>query len=379
MQGQIDAKELARLITAARSTIENRQTIPVLGCVRLAAKDRVLTLEATNLEQFVHLTTPADLGDGIAIVDPQRLLTTLGSIQGTAKIERREDRLNVSGKGGRASIACMPEESWPTIEIGRSADPMEINAARLNAVFAAVSPSIDTGPVAGWLSGAHLSWQAGYLTVEACNKHVGARIQVCELKRPDWLNDDQAIIIPKSAIRVLTSVFPEGQIQISLDGTRLVCRSETATVATKLIDGRPLKLETLRRATKPFASYDRASLKHAIATAQKFMLATDKDRGVVLTHDSLFAFANKGEMIKLPVESEAQSTERRWLEFSINLLSIAVSADDSETLTLGVNESAYCELTGSDECLCTIMALEGAGWKQRAVEEALAADERMAA
>lgn len=374
MRGSVSAKELARLITAARSVIETRSTIPVLLCVRLSCADGLLSVEATNLDQSVQLSMPTpEMEDGIAIIDPQRMLPVLSAISGDVRLERRDQILSVSAGRTRASIICEPAGNWPQRAVLKGNDAVTLDAAAIKRLSSLTTLTYQ-GADSPAFEGVHIDWADGWLIAEASNRAVGSRKTLVEVTRPSWLKEARDLILPRPLLAIITATACEAPVRFSVAGGQAVVVGNGVEILSKTIDAKFISLRRVidaHNGFRPIMRMDRASLKRAITAATKFSLANEREPGAVLSATALYAFARNGEMLTVPVDGEQLDSRPPYIEFNIRHLAAIIGADDSETVELAISDGRLLDFRGTEGVLCIGAHLHNQPWKTQAVDAAL--------
>ncbi|MBX4198059.1 DNA polymerase III subunit beta [Candidatus Parcubacteria bacterium] len=92
-------------------------TLPVLSCILLEAKGKILTLRATNLDLGIEITIPAKITKEGTIAVPGTILNNfLGTLRNkTVTLEGSEGNLKVTTETNTTVIKSLNHEDFPTI------------------------------------------------------------------------------------------------------------------------------------------------------------------------------------------------------------------------------------------------------------------------
>lgn len=331
MRGVVEAKALSSAIKSVQSLVARAQTIPILGCVRIAATDGGLLVEATNLAQRARVSVAGGV-EGVTIVNPEQLLLTLAAIRGEATFSLDGETLSVTGKGGRAKILSRPNEDWPAWkdDTGRS---MDIGVAGFLSGLAAVMPAVADDKSSFFLAGINLRWRDVGLFAEACDRHRLLGTTIVDARQPDWW-PAQSVIIPTEFVRVAQKALPDAQGHLSVTDSVICLRTAGAVVVSKLIDATyPETDRALPRDPKPFLRVDRESFVAAVDLARKFCRAdNDGHRRAVIAENAITVEGSAGETFRS--EFEGEQIANRAVALNADYIATALAALTGETVTL---------------------------------------------
>lgn len=369
MRGAVDAKALTSAVKAVQGLVARANTIPILRCVRLSAGGGALTIESTNLEQRASISIRAELSDGTAVVEPDRLLTVLSAIRGGAQISLAGQMLSVSGKGSRADILSLPAKDWPewtrNDDVGSS---FEIDATSFLLLLSAVSPATSQDASNYYLQGVNLRWRDNWLYAEATNRHLLMGVGAHQCGNAYGY---EPVIIPTKFIGLAGKIVPDGPATLAVSQSSITISTETVRVTSKLIDGTfPNADRIIPKQPKPVLRADRGSLLNAINAAQRFCLL-DKDgfRCVVIDGCAVTAQGNAGEIFRAEFDGEA--IQQRPISINSAYVASALGALTSETVTLS-DEDAGSPMVfeGAGVDCCIVMPMSLPAWFMRQQKEA---------
>lgn len=111
-------EKLREALSLADKVTGKHLTLPVLSCVLLEAKNKQLTVRATNLDLGLEIKVPVKIEkDGVVAV-PANILTSFLSEVRSEKplsLDVVNQNLSVSASGNRTVIKCLGAEDFPTI------------------------------------------------------------------------------------------------------------------------------------------------------------------------------------------------------------------------------------------------------------------------
>lgn len=136
------AVQLAERITG------KKETLPVLSCVLITARDHDIVVCATNLEAGIEVACPAEIQEkGTVAVAASVLSQVLRGVQGEkVMLTLEEGNLLVEARGSKTLIKAVPPDEFPMLPIQEGADAALLPRQRLleglQAVMYAASASM---------------------------------------------------------------------------------------------------------------------------------------------------------------------------------------------------------------------------------------------
>lgn len=228
-----DRRPLAMAVAAAARVVERRNSIPILGNVKIVASGGRITVTATDLD--MEIETWCD-GEGEAeFTVPARTLSRLLS-------EAEGDSVRILYGDGRATfhvgrmaftLSTLPVVDFPG---PMSIEPMgrlDFPEATLPWLLAPVLPCISTEETRYYLNGVYLHRSADAIRAVATDGH---RIALRDL-RLDAPVPDIGMILPRGLFPHLLALAGQGEVAAEFSQVR--CRFTTAggRITTRAIDG----------------------------------------------------------------------------------------------------------------------------------------------
>jgi DNA polymerase-3 subunit beta len=245
MKLTLDRAALLKALEPAVRVIERRNTIPILGNVRLVAAGDALTLTGTDLDIELRSHCPAEVDKpGALTVPAARLHDIVRKLNDGSQIalEASDAQAMIVLKSGRSrfQINTLPESDFPDITSGELPHSFTLPAATLAAIIAATQFAISTEETRYYLNGIHLH-QTGpdggsHLTAVATDGHRLARIHV---DLPAGAAGMPPIIIPRKAVAEIARLVDKSKadVAVALSSTKIRLELDGFTFTSKLIDG----------------------------------------------------------------------------------------------------------------------------------------------
>lgn len=296
---------LQEALTVAGSIIASRTPKPVLQCIKLVAKDKALTLQATDLEAGCRysLTAVQIEEEGEALIPAAKLMGIVREATGESlTIETDNDAAHVRGEGSYFKIFSFdPAEYPPVDDFGDEAD-IEIAAGVLSQMIARTLFAT---------AKAHSHYAISGVLWEAADKKLqlvatdGHRLAQARGQLAQTAGKELTAIVPAKLMGLITRVCGDSDqtVRVRVAETQILVQSARAVLISSLVQGNFPKYEDVipkdcaRRAT-----INTAELEHRVRQAA--LLTNEESRGVRLSFQ-----ANKVTLTsRAPEAGEAEVT-----------------------------------------------------------------------
>lgn len=337
---RIDRSQFGRLIQQTIKAVNSRNTIPILGHVRLIATNGTLTATATDLDLEITGSIPVEGDDCAFTVDAKMLAGIVGKLSGdTVTIEPTDNRVTVKAGRSRFTLDTLPIDDFPTMQAGEFATEFDVDLA---ALVAPVQFAISTEETRFYLNGVYMHVQDGKLVAVATDGHRLARHTGQDA--PDF----EGVILP----RKLVAMLPKGTVHVSLSRTKVRIQTEETTITSCVIDGTfPDYQRVIPASNEKIVTADRALL--LAATERVAVVSSERGRAVKLT-------AGDGK-ITLSVEDKAiedvDATVSEPIEIGFNAayLSEVLRTASGDEVRFAMEPSAPAVVTGDNESLTIVL------------------------
>lgn len=230
MQALTSRVALSRALGNVARVIEARNTLPILGHVRIAANDNRLTITGTDLDIVATDAAEADVSEsGTVCVDAKLLTDIVRKVGADISLAAADGKLVVKSGRSRFSLATLPADDFPDFPAGEFAAEF---AADIDALFAPVAFAISNEETRYYLNGVFFKGAAGKLTAVATDGHRLAR-HVVAAPTSDGAAEFAGVIVP----RKLCGMLPKGEINIAVSESRIRLAAGDMVMESKLIDG----------------------------------------------------------------------------------------------------------------------------------------------
>ncbi|MBN8531770.1 MAG: DNA polymerase III subunit beta [Alphaproteobacteria bacterium] len=242
---KIERGQLLKALAHVQSVVERRNTIPVLGNVKLEAGGGQLRLTATDMDIAVVETVAADTqNSGVTTAPAHTFYDIVRKLPEGSEIELTTEPekglLTIKAGKSRFSLSCLPAEDFPQLEKGEFSHEFTLAAAEAVALLDKCRFAISTEETRYYLNGIYIhaagSEDAPVLRAVATDGHRLARIEV---GLPAGAAGMPGVILPRKAVGELRKLIEEagGEVQVSVSKTKMRFLAGNASLVTKLIDG----------------------------------------------------------------------------------------------------------------------------------------------
>jgi len=243
---KVMAGHLRRIARIAASATERRNTIPILGNLRMEVEDGALRVIGTDMELALDATVAA-LGTLPAVTaDARTMLALTAGLPDAAEVtllaDAKLERLIVSTESFRASILTLPAEDFPTYDdLFRPTRTFEIPVPSLRRLLALTAHAISMEETRYYLNGVYLhprdAGADGKLCAVATDGH---RLMLAEEPLPAGAQGMPGLIIPRKTttrLLALLNAAATGSVKVEVSDTKARFSLGSWSAFTKAIDG----------------------------------------------------------------------------------------------------------------------------------------------
>jgi len=333
---------LQEALALAGSIVATRTPKPVLQCVKLIAKDNVLTLLATDLEAGVryHVTAVQIEEEGEALIPADRLggIVRESGDEESITLETEKDLCHVRGAGSHFKIFGYDPGEYPAVAEFADKPDFQVKtpvlAGMIGRTLFATAKAHSHYAISGVL------WEAGgkKLQLVATDGH---RLALAKGSLPKAAATDAKAIVPVKLMALIQRVAGEGDemVEVKIEENQILVRTSRAVLVSSLVQGNFPKYEDVipKESTKK-ATIETSQFEHRIRQAA--LLTNEESRGVRLafaeTEATLSSRAPEtGEAtVTCPITYEGEAME---VAFNPAFLIDALRVVDADTVTLDMN------------------------------------------
>lgn len=335
---------LQEALNLAGSIVATRSPKPVLQCVKLVAKGKMLTLLATDLETSVrcHVTAVQIEQEGEALLPAERLngIVRESSDEETLTIETEKEAVHVRGAGSHFKIYGYDPLEYPEVADFTVEPDFQVDAGVLtvmiNRTLFATAKAHSHYAISG------VQWEAigKKLQLVATDGH---RLAQAKGSLVGKAAADVRAIVPGKLMSLIqrAAADSEGGLDVKVGENQVLIRTPRAVLVSALVQGTfPKYADVIPKEVAFTAAVNTSQFEHRVRQAA--LLTNEESKGIRLTF--------KGQVLTLasraPESGEAEVTcpiqyegDEVSIGFNPGFLVDALKVIDAEEIHLGMNAS----------------------------------------
>lgn len=227
---KVNANILANAMKAAKKIVENRNTIPILSCVKLVAEKDTLTITTTNLDiEYVAVVEAFVKEPFAACMDAKRLSSMAAAAKGDMSMSLEKGILTIKAGRSRWAAPALPADGFPSMAADNMGDGLQVN---LESIVRRVGHAASTEGTRYYLNGIFLNNEDGKARYVATD---GARLASYQ-SADAWPEGAPDVIMPTGLCAVLAD-SGDGALSWDERKVRFVREGGNVTITGKTIDG----------------------------------------------------------------------------------------------------------------------------------------------
>ena len=369
MNIRIEKESLAELLYLGNSIVEKRNTMPIIGNVKLSAENNLLQVVSTNLEvNFVGEATCEVKEPGSTTLDARVFYDIVRELP-------NEPIQLTLGKAHRLEITCgqstfringIAGDEFPEIRGTQLRNPTNIDIALLKEMLDQCTFAISTDETRYNINGALVEFleegKTGLLRMVATDGH---RLAMVDREVKGGVTPGEPVIIPRKGIYELRKVLEsgEGEAQVELSDGFFSAQVKNVRLGVRLLDGKfPEYREVIPKDKKSSLLVDRSALLSAVKRVS--LVTTDKNRGVqfqVAGNNIVIASSSPeyGEAKEtVPCEKEGEDVSIGFSSrYVADILNALASSDSIRIDFNGEFGAGVFRAAEHDNTLCVVMPM----------------------
>ena len=279
---------LQEALALAGSIVATRTPKPVLQCVKLIAKDDVLTMLATDLEAGARYQIAAVQieEEGEALIPADRLagIVRESADEESLTIETDKEAAVIRGAGSRFKVLGYDPGEYPAVaEFGEKGDfqvPAPVLAEMIGKTLFATAKAHSHYAISGVL------WEASgkKLQLVATDGH---RLALAKGSLAKAAAKERTAIVPGKLMGLIQRVAGDGDevLEVKIDETQILLRSSRATLMSTLVQGNfPKYSDVIPKDCPSKATINTGQFEHRVRQAA--LLTNEESRGVRLAFEA---------------------------------------------------------------------------------------------
>ncbi len=342
MKFSVTRNVLIKPVQAITGIVDKRNTMAILGNIKLEAHDGVLSLAATDLEVEVIAKIPVAVEvPGSITVPGKKLLDICRSLPDEASLAFTVDGSQAVLTSGRSrfTLAVLSADDFPSIESKLEDAPVQVVQSVLSRLLKRSYFAMASQDVRYFLNGLLVEMSDTYLRTVATNGH---RLAMTTSNMAIPLSGaKRQVIVPRKAVMELMRLLDDSDevVDVTLGAGHIRVTLPHYQFTSKLIDGRyPDYNRVIPTENKNIVKVNRELLKQTLSRTA--ILSNEKYHGIRVNMASnlMTLSANNPEQEEAKDELDVEYTGAEMeIGFNVNYLIDALSVMEQEHVVIVLN------------------------------------------
>ena len=244
MKFQVSKQIFFKSLTHLQGIVDKKNSLPILSNILIEAKNNSITLSSTDMDISIIEKISCDiLEDGSTTINSQILYDIVRKLDDNSQIEIISNNgklLTLRSDESRFSLACLPKEDFPIIDLTNEGISIKINSQNFFKLIDKTKFAISNEETRYFLNGLYLNInnddENTHLTLVGTDGH---RLAKSEHNIENISELISGVIVPKKTIYELSKLLTEldEDIEINISSTKIVFYIDNLIFISKLIDG----------------------------------------------------------------------------------------------------------------------------------------------
>ncbi|ACZ48987.1 MULTISPECIES: DNA polymerase III subunit beta [Anaplasma] len=345
LECSISREDLLQSLAYVSSVIERRNSIAVLSCVRVEAKDGVVELSSTDLDISIEACVNASVvHKGVVVASAQLLYDIVRKLSGDCAVgfKMSDGRLLVECGNAKFFLHVVAPEKFPAIEGGEVDCGFDMQVSHIAELLNKTKFSMSVEESRYNLRGVYMHVAEDMLCCVATDGH---RLSLAKVNRPEGLQPDIGVIVPRKTVNELLKIIGGGGdasqvVSVSISQRKICFRYKGYFMVSKVVDGVfPDYLSIIPQERGASVSMDACSLLSAVDRVS--VVVFDKVKAIKLSFAS--------GRLTLSSASSDQGDAREELEVDYK----------GDEVTIGLNARYLIEVLGCMKGACEVVFQDG--------------------
>ena len=244
MKFQISKIQLFKSITHLQSIVDKKNSLPILSNILIEAKNSNLILSSTDMDISIVDKLNCDIiEEGSTTINSQIFYDIIRKIDDSSTIEIISNNgkiLTLRADGSRFSLACLPKEDFPIIDLSNNGASIKINSKILFKLIDKTKFAISNEETRYFLNGLYFNiHEEDSNTILTLVGTDGHRLAKFSHKIDNKVDNVSGVIIPKKTIFELSKLLSDidEDIEMIIDSNKVIFYINEIVFVSKLIDG----------------------------------------------------------------------------------------------------------------------------------------------
>lgn len=349
-------KELINKIKNIAPTAEAKQTLAILGNMKVDINDNVAKFTASDLE--IEVSTKVDCSsdqDGSFTIPAKKMLEICNALSAhnEVKLSITGTKADLTAGNSKVSLQTIPSTDYPEMKSCLDANAISISIKELSNIINKTSFAMAYQDARHFLNGLHICNNEGKLLSVCTDGH-----RLAKYASSIDCDRDISIIVPRKCImeinRILGTYSDNSEIltELYIDNNSITLVIEDYILISKLIEGSyPNFNKVIPESTKSKLIIKRSTLKNSLNIISK--VVNQQYKGVKLTpaKDSLHLISSNTESEVGEDQIDASyDGEELSIGFNISYIQDVIDILTSDNIHICINDqNSGCVLLGESE------------------------------
>ncbi len=334
-----DRAALVEALALVSGVVVSRTPKPVLQCVRLVADKAGLTLEATDLEASMRVTTSrVEVAEpGEALIPNDKLSSIVReSVDPTLTLETEGDATHIRGQDSHFKVFGYPLKDFPDLPRFTGAADFEIAAGVLGQLVAQTAFASARENSRYAMNGVLVEREGNKLSLVATDGH---RLALAKGDCKNAKGDNRSAIVPTKALNLLHRLLTDAEqdVKVKVADNQVMFAAPGGTLTSNLVEGNfPPYKDVIPRDGDKKATLATMALTSGVRRAA--LLTNEESKGVrfSFTGKALTISSRAPEMGEAQINVECPKYQGEPIDVGFNPVYLldALKVADSEEVTL---------------------------------------------
>lgn len=282
----VQKKSFLQGLASTQSVVERKSTMPILANCCLEAKDKLLTISATDLEVAISTDIPVETKTAGKVTVSARSLFDIVKAMSEDRIQLEVlegNRVHIRAGKSDFKIVGLPADEFPTLPRAAKVPTHAIDVAAFQEMIAKTAYAMSTDETRYNLNGMYFE-QVEDEAKGSCLRLVatdGHRLSYADRPTSGKMKLEKGGIIPRKGILEWKKLLDgaEENFTLQIDEKYITVQRENTTLIVRLIDGQfPPYRQVIPKDSEWKIAVNREALQSSLRRVQ--LVTTDRARGV---------------------------------------------------------------------------------------------------
>ena len=351
-----NTKSLTDKIKNIAPTAEAKQTLAILGNMKIDVTDGAATFTASDLEIEVSTTVDCTSDEtGSFTIPAKKMLEICNALSAHNEIKLTvlDSKVDITAGKSKVSLQILPSADYPKMDGITENSPISIDVEELYNIINKTSFAMAYQDSRHFLNGLHICNDNGKLISVCTDGH-----RLAKYTSTISFNNDISVIIPRKCVmelnRILGSFTNNSGLlaELTVNKNSICVKLGNYTIISKLIEGNyPNFNKVIPESTKSKISVDRSTFKNSLNIISK--VVNQQYKGVKLTPSTsslhLISSNTESEIGEDQIDAQYDGEELS-IGFNISYIQDVIDILSSESIHICINDqNSGCILLGDSD------------------------------